>query len=118
MSENELRKMARIDMPGVNWWVHQLRAVPRTKTRGYHFIKFIQGPRLFYVKADNMEYKGEIPFSPHLNCEVRDFRIFYIHTVVFNDCVFTELFQPRRVYHLFDPQNKALEWCKAIMDVS
>lgn len=39
------------------------------------------GPRLFYVDPNNMVLKGEIPWSPELSVEVKNFKIFLIHTV-------------------------------------
>lgn len=39
------------------------------------------GPRLFYVDPVNKMLKGEIPWSPDLRVEVKNFRIFLVHTV-------------------------------------
>lgn len=39
------------------------------------------GPRLFYVDPVNMVLKGEIPWSPELRVEAKNFRIFLVHTV-------------------------------------
>lgn len=39
------------------------------------------GPRLFYVDPTNMVLKGEIPWSPELRVEAKNFRIFLVHTV-------------------------------------
>lgn len=39
------------------------------------------GPRLFYVDPANMVLKGEIPWSPELRVEAKNFRIFLVHTV-------------------------------------
>lgn len=41
------------------------------------------GPRLFYVDPANMVLKGEIPWSPELRVEAKNFRIFLVHTVSF-----------------------------------
>lgn len=41
------------------------------------------GPRLFYVDPANMVLKGEIPWSPELHVEAKNFRIFLVHTVSF-----------------------------------
>uniref|UniRef100_A0A0K2T6Z1 3-phosphoinositide-dependent protein kinase 1 n=1 Tax=Lepeophtheirus salmonis TaxID=72036 RepID=A0A0K2T6Z1_LEPSM len=60
-----------------------------------------EGPRLYYVDPDNMVLKGEIPWSPEISPEVRDFRIFFVHT-------------PGRIYHLTDPQSRAKDWCHVI----
>eukprot|EP00096_Caligus_rogercresseyi_P009243 TRINITY_DN3105_c0_g1_i1.p1 TRINITY_DN3105_c0_g1~~TRINITY_DN3105_c0_g1_i1.p1 ORF type:complete len:503 (+),score=169.56 TRINITY_DN3105_c0_g1_i1:111-1619(+) len=60
-----------------------------------------EGPHLYYVDPDNMILKGEIPWSPDIFPEVRDFRIFFVHT-------------PGRIYHLTDPQSRAKDWCEVI----
>lgn len=39
------------------------------------------GPRLFYVDPVNMVLKGEIPWSPELRVEAKNFRIFLVYTV-------------------------------------
>ncbi|KAK5982991.1 3-phosphoinositide-dependent protein kinase [Trichostrongylus colubriformis] len=60
-----------------------------------------EGPHLFYVDPNSMELKGEVPWSPCMRTEVKNFRTFFVHT-------------PKRIYYLFDPESRALEWCKAI----
>ncbi|CAH2039692.1 unnamed protein product, partial [Iphiclides podalirius] len=62
------------------------------------------GPRLFYVDPVNMVLKGEIPWSPELRVEAKNFRIFLVHT-------------PNRTYYLEDPQSYALEWARVIDEV-
>ncbi|CAK1586247.1 unnamed protein product [Parnassius mnemosyne] len=62
------------------------------------------GPRLFYVDPVNMVLKGEIPWSPDLRVEAKNFRIFLVHT-------------PNRTYYLEDPQSYALEWARVIDEV-
>lgn len=62
------------------------------------------GPHLYYADPVNMVLKGEIPWSPELRVEPKNFKIFFIHT-------------PNRTYYLEDPEGYALEWCKAIEDV-
>lgn len=62
------------------------------------------GPRLFYVDPTNMVLKGEIPWSPELRVEAKNFRIFLIHT-------------PNRTYYLEDPDSYALEWERVIDEV-
>jgi 3-phosphoinositide dependent protein kinase-1 len=49
-----------------------------------------EGPHLFYVDADNMVLKGEIPLSETVKPEPRNFKVFFVHT-------------PNRVYYLIDP---------------
>ncbi len=49
-----------------------------------------EGPRLFYVDPDHMVLKGEIPWDESIRPEIRDFKIFFVHT-------------PNRVYYLIDP---------------
>lgn len=39
------------------------------------------GPRLFYIDPVQMIKKGEIPMSPDLRCEAKNFKIFFVHTV-------------------------------------
>ncbi|KAJ1348841.1 hypothetical protein KIN20_004234 [Parelaphostrongylus tenuis] len=63
-----------------------------------------EGPHLFYVDPNNMELKGEVPWSPCMRTEVKNFRSFFVHT-------------PKRIYYLFDPESRAVEWCKAIEQV-
>lgn len=62
------------------------------------------GPRLFYVDPANMILKGEIPWSPELRVEAKNFRIFLVHT-------------PNRTYYLEDPDSYALEWERVIDEV-
>ncbi|XP_046750227.1 3-phosphoinositide-dependent protein kinase 1 isoform X1 [Diprion similis] len=62
------------------------------------------GPHLYYVDMVNMVLKGEIPWSPELRVEPKNFKIFFIHT-------------PNRTYYLEDPDGFALEWCRAIEEM-
>ncbi|XP_013786809.1 3-phosphoinositide-dependent protein kinase 1-like isoform X2 [Limulus polyphemus] len=62
------------------------------------------GPHLFYVDPVNMVLKGEIPWSPELRPEPKNFKIFFVHT-------------PNRTYYLEDPEGYALEWCRVIDEV-
>lgn len=39
------------------------------------------GPHLYYVDPVNMVLKGEIPWSPELRVEPKNFKIFFVHTV-------------------------------------
>ena len=41
------------------------------------------GPHLYYVDPANMQLKGEVPFTSQMQCEVKTYRNFYIHTVSF-----------------------------------
>ena len=54
-----------------------------------------EGPRLFYVDPREKVLKGEIPWSPDMRTEMKDFRIFFVHT-------------PNRVYYLIDRHIKGL----------
>jgi len=64
-------------------------------------------PHLYYVDPEKMVLKGEIPWSRCIKTEIRDPRIFFVHT-----------FPPRgRVYYLLDPFSSAQEWCLAIEEV-
>lgn len=62
------------------------------------------GPRLIYIDPVQMVKKGEIPWSPELKTEPKNFKIFFVHT-------------PNRTYYLDDPEGFALSWCKAIDEV-
>ena len=62
------------------------------------------GPHLYYVDPVNMVLKGEIPWSPELRVEPKNFKIFFVHT-------------PCRTYYLEDPEGFALPWCEAIEDM-
>ncbi|KOB74756.1 Phosphoinositide-dependent kinase 1 [Operophtera brumata] len=62
------------------------------------------GPRLFYVDPTNMVLKGEIPWSPELRVEAKNFKIFLVHT-------------PNRTYYLEDSSGFALEWKRVIDEV-
>lgn len=50
------------------------------------------GPRLFYVDPVSMVLKGEIPWSPELRVEAKNFRIFLIHTVSLKFSIVISLF--------------------------
>nr|QWX95806.1 3-phosphoinositide-dependent kinase [Strongyloides stercoralis] len=60
-----------------------------------------EGPHLYYVDPQTMEFKGEIPWSKDIQTEAKNFKTFFVHT-------------PNRTYYLFDPEKKAEEWCQAI----
>ncbi|GAB1862815.1 3-phosphoinositide-dependent protein kinase 1 [Camponotus japonicus] len=62
------------------------------------------GPHLYYIDPFNMVLKGEIPWSPELRVEPKNFKIFFVHT-------------PNRTYYLEDPEGFALEWCRAIEEM-
>jgi len=63
-----------------------------------------EGPRLFYVDPKEKRLKGEIRWSADMKTEMKDFRIFFVHT-------------PGRVYYLIDPASFATKWCEAIDSV-
>eukprot|EP00092_Neocalanus_flemingeri_P018029 GFUD01019514.1.p1 GENE.GFUD01019514.1~~GFUD01019514.1.p1 ORF type:complete len:507 (-),score=121.39 GFUD01019514.1:273-1793(-) len=63
-----------------------------------------EGPRLFYVDPKEKILKGEIPWSSDMKTEMRNFRIFFVHT-------------PNRIYYLIDPSSYASKWCEAIESV-
>jgi 3-phosphoinositide dependent protein kinase-1 len=67
------------------------------------FILTIGGlkPRFIYFDEENMEFKGEIPFSSTLNCDVINARKLDIIT-------------PDRTYHLSDEKGHAHRWVAAI----
>ncbi|EDV38666.1 uncharacterized protein Dana_GF24880, isoform A [Drosophila ananassae] len=59
------------------------------------------GPRLIYIDPVAMIKKGEIPWSPELRAEYKNFKIFFVHT-------------PNRTYYLDDPEGYAIHWSEAI----
>uniref|UniRef100_A0A0B7AQB0 3-phosphoinositide-dependent protein kinase 1 n=2 Tax=Arion vulgaris TaxID=1028688 RepID=A0A0B7AQB0_9EUPU len=63
-----------------------------------------EGPHLFYVDAHNKVLKGEIPWSKYMRPEVKNFKIFFVHT-------------PNRTYYLESRQPDAQLWVKQIKDV-
>jgi 3-phosphoinositide dependent protein kinase-1 len=46
------------------------------------------GPRLIYIDPVQMVKKGEIPWSPELRVEAKNFKIFFVHTVSFQLCTY------------------------------
>ncbi|XP_065224789.1 3-phosphoinositide-dependent protein kinase 1 isoform X2 [Planococcus citri] len=62
------------------------------------------GPHLYYADPVTHTLKGEIPWSPELRIEPKNFKTFFVHT-------------PNRTYYLEDPEGYALDWCKAIEEV-
>lgn len=63
-----------------------------------------EGPELYYVDPHAMVLKGKIPWTKELRPEVKNFRIFFVHT-------------PHRTYYLEDPASRATEWVKMIEEV-
>ncbi|TSS23695.1 3-phosphoinositide-dependent protein kinase 1 [Bagarius yarrelli] len=63
-----------------------------------------EGPHLYYVDPVNKVLKGEIPWSPKLRPEAKNFKTFFVHT-------------PHRTYYLMDPNGNADKWCKKIQEV-
>jgi len=45
-------------------------------------LMLTMGPHLYYADPVNMTLKGEIPWSPQLRVEPKNFRIFFVHTVI------------------------------------
>jgi len=62
-----------------------------------------EGPRLYYVDPVKKVLKGQVPLTKEVKMEVRDPRIFFLHT-------------PGRIYYLLDPQSEAQFWCEAVED--
>jgi 3-phosphoinositide dependent protein kinase-1 len=58
-------------------------------------------PRLYYVDPVAMELKGEIPWSSSMRVEIKNFKIFFIHT-------------PNRTYYLEDPTGNGKNWVDII----
>lgn len=44
-------------------------------------LMLTMGPHLYYADPVSMTLKGEIPWSPQLRVEPKNFRIFFVHTV-------------------------------------
>ena len=63
-----------------------------------------EGPHLYYVDPGDMVLKGEIPWDKTIRPEIRDFKVFFVHT-------------PNRVYYLIDPESTAKDWSHAITEV-
>jgi len=63
-----------------------------------------EGPELYYVDPKAMVLKGKIPWTKELKPEMKNFRIFFVHT-------------PHRTYYLEDPESRATDWCKKIEQV-
>eukprot|EP00088_Acartia_fossae_P037728 TRINITY_DN3896_c0_g1_i11.p1 TRINITY_DN3896_c0_g1~~TRINITY_DN3896_c0_g1_i11.p1 ORF type:complete len:536 (-),score=99.67 TRINITY_DN3896_c0_g1_i11:809-2416(-) len=63
-----------------------------------------EGPRLFYVDPKEKVLKGEVPLSVETRTEMKNFKIFFVHTPDRSD----------RIYYLIDPGSYATQWCKAI----
>jgi len=63
-----------------------------------------EGPELYYVDPQAMVLKGKIPWTKDLHTEVKNFKIFFVHT-------------PHRTYYLEDPNKQAVEWVKKIDEV-
>lgn len=47
-----------------------------------------EGPHLYYVDPVNKVLKGEIPWSPELRPEAKNFKTFFVHTVTAVPTVF------------------------------
>ncbi|CAG0888289.1 unnamed protein product [Cyprideis torosa] len=62
------------------------------------------GPHLYYIDPYKMVKKGEVPWSPELRPEAKNFKTFFIHT-------------PKRTYYLEDSEGRAPEWCDAVSEV-
>lgn len=66
-----------------------------------------EGPRLFYVDPKEKVLKGEIPWSREMKTEMKNFRIFFVHTPQTTE-------NQARIYYLIDPSSYASKWCEAI----
>ena len=62
------------------------------------------GPHLYYVDPVAMVKKGEIPWSADMSVDLKNFKVFFVHT-------------PNRTYYLEDPEGFAKSWKEAIEDV-
>ncbi|RMX49600.1 hypothetical protein pdam_00003014 [Pocillopora damicornis] len=72
---------------------------PRKRT-----LILTEGPRLYYVDAQAMVLKGEIPWTKDLRPEAKNFNVFFVHT-------------PKRIYYLEDHTGYAMDWVKKIEEV-
>ncbi|XP_065899379.1 3-phosphoinositide-dependent protein kinase 1-like [Dysidea avara] len=60
-------------------------------------------PRLYYVDPVAMELKGEIPWNHRMHVELKNWRIFFVHT-------------PDRTYYLDDPTGHSQQWVNTITE--
>ncbi|XP_064406861.1 3-phosphoinositide-dependent protein kinase 1-like [Halichondria panicea] len=58
-------------------------------------------PRLYYVDPVNMDLKGEVPLSDSMTIEVKNWKIFFVHT-------------PSRTYYLEDPTGQSQKWADTL----
>ena len=49
------------------------------------------GPHLYYVDPERMVLRGQVPWSPDIRPEAKNFRVFYVHTV--STCRWPQLIQ-------------------------
>ncbi|KAM8999736.1 3-phosphoinositide-dependent protein kinase 1-like [Sarcophilus harrisii] len=63
-----------------------------------------EGPHLYYVDPVRRVLKREIPWSPQLWPEAKNFKTFFLHT-------------PSKTYHLRDPSGNAHKWCQKIQEL-
>lgn len=64
-----------------------------------------EGPHLYYVDPVNKVLKGEIPWSPELRPEAKNFKTFFVHTVG-AVCFLSPWRSHLRRYYYFLPFNK------------
>eukprot|EP00730_Choanoeca_flexa_P016555 TRINITY_DN7850_c0_g1_i1.p1 TRINITY_DN7850_c0_g1~~TRINITY_DN7850_c0_g1_i1.p1 ORF type:complete len:529 (+),score=85.81 TRINITY_DN7850_c0_g1_i1:72-1658(+) len=61
-------------------------------------------PRLIYIDPDNMEFKGEIPWSLQMMPQYKNMKTFFVHT-------------PMRTYYLEDIDRESITWVDAIQQL-
>ncbi|XP_071501623.1 3-phosphoinositide-dependent protein kinase 1-like [Diadema antillarum] len=83
-----------------NGWVDKRKGLFARR----RMLLLTEGPHLYYVDPENMVLKGEIPWSPQLRVEAKNFKTYFVHT-------------PNRTYYLIDPESDAVEWCQAIKEM-
>lgn len=91
----EREKEARLELQKTDKW-HQFAEGELILKQGFvnkrkglfarkRMLLLTTGPRLIYIDPAQMVKKGEIPWSPELRVEMKNFKIFFVHTVSSNN---------------------------------
>jgi 3-phosphoinositide dependent protein kinase-1 len=83
------------------------------------------GPHLYYVDPERMVLRGQVPWSPDIRPEAKNFRVFYVHTVslilvhveMYLITKHVSVLQPNRTYYLEDTSGDAPGWCRWIEEL-
>lgn len=98
--ENKWHRFVEGNLILKNGWVDKRKGLFARR----RMLLLTEGPHLYYVDPENMVLKGEIPWSPQLKVEAKNFKTYFVHT-------------PNRTYYLIDPESDAVEWCQAIKEM-